>query len=291
MEGIAYLNGSLMPAAEAGVSIFDRGYTSGDSVYDAIRTAGGRPFKLREHLERLYRSLRYTRIDPGLTIDEMETVSMQVLEANLPLLGPNDDFLLWPTVSRGPTAVVLARKIDFRQFARYYSTGAHVVTAATRRTPPQTMSSLGKISNKLNHSLADWEAKNLDAQAYSLMLDINGNVAESAAANVFWVTGGKLCTPRLRNVLRGITRETILELAAEVGIPAEEDDYSSYDVYNADEVFLTTSSYLILPVTEVDGLPVGNGQQAAGPVTERLIDAFSELIDLDFVAQAKSHLN
>lgn len=300
-DGIVYLNGQFVPAREARVSVYDRGFRWGDAVYDVTRTFTGRPHKLRRHIDRLFRSLRYTRMDPGLSAEAMEAITLQVLEANRPLLGPNDDFFLWNVVSRGlgietmmqtesATVAVFAEKIYFQRFAKHYLTGAHVVTPATRRTPPQVLSPRAKISNKMNHAIADFEAKAGDPEAFSVMLDLDGNVAENSGGNFFWVTDGTLYTPGLRNILGGVTRETVLELAAQLGIPAEEGDYPAYDVYIADEAFLTTSSYNILPVTRFNGSPLGESGTVIGSITGRLVQAWNEMVGVDIVAQALSHL-
>jgi branched-chain amino acid aminotransferase len=122
------------------------------------------------------------------------------------------------------------------------------------------------------------------------MLDSDGNIAEAAAGNFFWITNGKLYTPGLRNILGGITREVTMELAEQIGIPVEDGYYQPYDLYTADEAFLSTTSYSILPVTRVNGATIGRHGRVIGPVTERLLRAWHELTGVDLVAQALSHL-
>ena len=298
-ERVVYINGDLVPESQAVVSVFDRGFQSGDGVYDVERTYGGKPFKLRRHLERLYNSLYYTRIDPGLTLEQMEQATLEVVEANVPLLAENEEYAVRQTVSRGlatPTqgsrrgasVVIYCTPIEFGSFARFYIEGLKLVTPATRRTPPQSLSPKAKITNKMNHHVSEFEAKLVDPEAYSLMLDLDGNIAESSAANFLFASKGTIRVPDRKNALGGITMETVLELAEGLDIPWEEGDYSPFDVYNADEAFLTGTSRALLPVASLNGLRIG--RHCPGPLTLHLQQAWSDMMGIDYVAQALSHL-
>ena len=291
-ERVAYVNGQLVPESQAVVSVFDRGFQSGDGVYDVERTYGGKPFKLHRHMERLYNSLNYTRIDPGLTPEEMEQAVLEVVEANLPLLADNEEYSIRQTVSRGSgrgaSVVIYCTPIDFRNFAKFYIQGVNLVTPATRRTPPQSLSPKAKITNKMNHHVSEFEARLVDPEAFPLMLDLNGNIAESSAANFIFISKGCIRVPDRKNALGGITMETVLELAEGLGIPWEEGDYSPFDVYNAEEAMLTGTSRALLPVGSLNGLSIG--QRCPGPITEHLQHAWSDMTGVDYVAQALSHL-
>lgn len=300
-ERIVYLNGSLVLEREAKVSVLDRGFHAGDAVYDVTRTFGHKPFKLREHILRLYRSLHYTRINCWLTIEEMEKATLELLDRNVHLLGENDDYAIWQVVSRGvalpsaskqvsgrATVAIYCVPVDFKGFARHYIEGAAVVTPSTRRIPPQCLEAKAKIANKMNHIIANFEAKQVDPQCYPLMLDIDGNISESSAANFFFAVDGVLCTPTKKNVLVGITRATILSMAYELGIDVLEGDFTPYDVYNADEAFLTGTSPTILPVKSLNGVRIG--KDVPGPIVLKIIKGWKELVNLDIVAQALSHL-
>jgi branched-chain amino acid aminotransferase len=299
-EKIVYLNGSFVPESEAKVSVLDYGFNAGDGVYDVTRTFGHKPFKLREHTKRLFRSLRYTRIDCGLSMDQMEQVTLEVLDRNKPLLGKDEEVALWQVVSRGvrssgadrgagrATVAVYCINVNFKEFARHYVEGAKLVIPSTRRIPPQCLESKAKITNKMNHNMAIFEARQVDPHAIPLMLDISGNLSESNAHNVFLILENKLCTPTDKNVLGGITRETLLSIAQENRIDVVEGDFTPYDLYNADEAFLASTSPTIVPIQSVNGVQIG--KQVPGPVTMRLLKAWSQMVGIDIVAQALGSL-
>lgn len=299
-ERVVYVNGQFVPESRAVISVFDRGFRWGDAVYDAERTYGGKLFRLEQHMDRLYRSLRYTRIDPGLTRPQMAEITRQVVEANARFLGPNDDYGVVQVVSRGvftpsrrltglkPTVVVYCMPIGFGDFAKFHLQGVRLITPSIRRTPPQCVSPKAKISNKMNHLLGDFEAKEADPEAYSLMLDLDGNITENSAANFLFVANGHLMVPNRRNVLPGTGMAIVLDLARDLEIPIQEGDYTPFDVYHADEAFLTSATTCMLPVASLNGVRIGTS--VPGPVTQRLLDAWSELVGIDIVAQALSHL-
>lgn len=299
-ERTVYLSGSFVPESEAKVSVLDSGFRSGDGVYDATRTFGHKLFKLREHVERLYRSLTYTRIDCGLSLDEMETLSREVVERNLSILGEDDEYTLWQVISRGvpgaaahsygssATVSIFCVPVDFTRFARNYLEGVELVTPSTRRIPPQCLEAKAKITNKMNHMVASFEAKHANPRALPLMLDIDGNIAESLITNFFFVYDGRVCTPTNKNVLGGITRSNVLALTSKLGLELVEGDFTPYDVYNADEAFLTGTSGSIEPVRDLNGVAIGDA--IPGPITRRLMNEWNELVGIDVVAQALRHL-
>ena len=301
-ERVVYLNGSFSPESEAKVSVFDRGFNAGDAVYDVTRTFGHKPFKLSEHNQRLYRSLTYTRIDCGLSIEGMEKATLELLDRNKRLLGENDDYALWQVVSRGSrhpsvsqqgsgsaTVAIYCMPVDFRGFARHYVEGATVVVPSTRRIPPQCLEAKAKIANKMNHIIATFEARQADPQAIPLMLDIDGNISESNAHNFFFALNGAICMPTNRNVLGGITKATIMSLAGEVGIEVVEGNFTPYDVVNAEEAFLASTSPTIVPVKSLNGVRIG--KEVPGAITFRLIQAWNKLVKVDIVRQALFHLD
>jgi len=295
------LNGSFVPESDAKVSVLDSGFNAGDGVYDVTRTFGHKPFKLTEHTERLFRSLRYTRIDCGLTVQQVEKITLEVLERNKPLLGKHDDVAVWQVVSRGArssqgnrvagqaTVTVYCVTIGFQEFARHYVEGVKLVIPSTRRIPPQCLEPKAKITNKMNHNMAIFEAKQVDPSAIPLMLDLDGNISESNAHNFFLVMTGKLCTPTNKNVLDGITKDTLFGLAGKQNIDVMEGNFTPYDAYNADEAFLASTSPTIVPVQSING--VKTGTEVPGPITKKLILAWSEMVGFDFVVQALSHLD
>jgi branched-chain amino acid aminotransferase len=300
-ERIVYLNGSFVPESEAKVSVLDSGFNAGDGVYDVTRTFRHKPFKLREHTERLFRSLHYTRIDCGVSLEQMEKTTLEVLERNKPFLRDSEDCALWQVISRGvrsstgnrvsggATVAIYSVIVNFREFASFYVEGAPLIIPSTRRIPPQCLESKAKITNKMNHNIAAFEAKQADPRAIPLMLDIDGNLSETSAHNFFLVIAGKLCTPSDKNVLGGITKETIFDLAKQLGVEVGEGNYTPYDLYNAEEAFLASTSPTFVPVKTVNGVKIGKG--APGPVTLRLIGAWNRMVGMDIVDQALSHLD
>lgn len=296
-EPIVYVNGQMVPASQASVSVFDRGFRVGDGVFDTARTFRHRPHKLRAHIERLYRSMHYIRLDPGLTPAEMEARTMEVIERNVPLLAPHEDVWVTQVVSRGllrtphaqATVVILTEPLPFASFARYYKLGVPLVTPSVRHTPPQSVEPRAKTTSRMNLVLAEMEAQQRDPNAWALLLDLEGNITEYSSGNFFMVRQGTLVTPFERNSLGGIARETVVELADELGIPVREADITPYDAYNADEAFITSTSKCVLPVGTVNGIRIG--KQIPGPLTKRLLDTWSARVEVDIVAQALQHLS
>ena len=292
-----FVNGKIVPESQATISALDRGFRWGDSVYDSARTFGGKIFKLQSHMKRLYRSLHYTRIDPQMTIEEMSEAMQAVIDANRDAVGPNGDFTVSPVVSRGnmnrpqhgPNVAIYCTPIDFAGFARQYVEGIRVVNPSTRRNPPQSLSPKAKIANKMNHIIAEFEARDRDPDAVSLMLDLDGNIAECTGGNFAFVVDGRLKVPNRRNVLPGIGMETVLELAENQGIPIDEDDYTPFDVYQADEAFMMGSSKSLLPARSLNGWQVGD--ELPGPITKALTAAYGDLTGVNIVDQALSHLS
>ena len=294
-ERVVYLNGNIVPESEATVSIHDRGFLLGDAVFDTTRTFGHSIFKLHEHLDRLFDSLTYVRIDPGMSKSRMADLTMEVLEANLPLLEEGDDYWVTQRVSRGvrgssdPTVIVECHPIPFAQRASYYRDGLRVITPSVRRTPPESISPRAKTHNYLNLVLADLEVKERDPDAWAILLDLNGNLAEGEGSNFFIVRDGALATPKPQYVLGGISRETTFELAHEFGIEVKEADIDLFDAYIADEAFITSTSLCICPVSAVNGVAIAGGM-VPGPVTSRLQQAYSGLVSMDVVGQYLSRL-
>ena len=294
-ERVVYLNGEIVPESEAKVSIRDRGFVYGDAVFDTTRTFGGRIFKLQEHLDRLYDSLRYMRIDPGMSSEQLAGLTMRVLEANLPLIDEDDDYWVTQRFTRGapgasePTVIIECTPLPFEARARYYRDGLPVITPSVRRTPPEAMSPRAKMHNYINTVLADLEVKGQSPEAWPMMLDTNGNIAEGPGSNYFFVKDGVVVTPREQYVLAGISRQTTLELAQELSIETREADIDLFDAYTADEAFVTSTSFCICPISTINGASLRSGE-VPGPITDRLQKAYSGLVGIDIVGQYLSRL-
>ena len=296
---VAYVNGEIVPEIEAKVSYNDVGFLYGDAVFDTTRTFGGKIFRLQQHLDRFFQSLKYMRIDPLMTQDEMSDITMEVLERNLPLLGDNDDYWVSQRVSRGgrqdlgglsnPTVVIETFPLPLKQRASLYKDGLQLVTPSVRRTPPVSQSPRAKVHNYINIVQADLEVKSQNPNASALMLDINGNLCEGMGANLFLVKDGEMFTPHEQYILAGISRQVTIDLANELGINVKEKNLDLYDAYTADEIFVTSTSYCICPVASVNGSKPDN-QDVPGPVTKRLMDAYSGMVGIDIVGQYLAHL-
>ncbi|MBT7645952.1 MAG: hypothetical protein HN768_02745, partial [Rhodospirillaceae bacterium] len=288
------------PESEVTVSFRDRGFKYGEAVYDATRTVKHKPFKLHEHIERLFCSMRYLEFDAGLTHAEFVDITLKVLELNEHLLGPDDDVWLTQRVSPGaqdpfegasggpPTVIVECTPIPFRSRATLFRDGVDVRIPSIRRTPPDAQSPRAKSQNYINFVLADNEVRSADPNAWTILLDQQGNLTEGMGSNIFCVRDGRLLTPKARFVLAGISRETVIELARSLGLAADEADIDLFDAYNADECFLSSTSLCMVPVATINGRRIG--KSTPGPITQQLTDAYKNLIDLDFVAQYLKHL-
>jgi branched-chain amino acid aminotransferase len=301
-ERMAWFNGELLPESEVRISFRDRGWLFGDTAFDVARTFGGKPFKLREHVDRLYRTLAYLQIDTGMAAEQMCAISERVVEANAPLLTPEKDYWVGQRISRGlmpvdgeplervgPTVVVDCTPLPLAARAPEFRDGIEVVVPSIRRIPPESMSPRAKMCNYVNVILGDLEARSRNPRAWAILLDTAGNLAEGLGSNIFLVRDGVLLTPRADFVLPGISREVVMQLASELGIECKETDLSLYDAYNADEAFLTSTSLCLCPVRSINGAVVRDSA-IPGPVTERLTAAYRDLVEFDFVAQYLCHL-
>jgi branched-chain amino acid aminotransferase len=301
-QRVAYFNGKIVPDDQVVVPFRDRGFKYGDAVFDSSRTFGGEIFKLEAHIDRLYRSLRYLRIDPGLSRDGMTDITRDVLERNRHLLGPGEDYWVSQRISRGtdpiadeapasgPTVIVECTPLPFRARAPLYRDGIKLITPSVRRTSPESLSPNAKTHNYLNMVVGDLEARALDSDAWALLLDSRGFLAEGLGSNIFLVRDGGLLTPKRQQVLEGVSRATVIELASKLGIAVVEDDLTPYDAYIADEAFISSTSLCICPARSLNGARFAD-PAIPGPVTARLIDEFCELVRFDYVTQYLAHLS
>lgn len=279
MPIFASINGEIVPAEQAHVSVLDNGFTFGDSVYETLRTYGGRPFHLDRHLQRLRRSAGRLGIEVPLS-DEALGDRLDALLAR----AANPESYIRFIVSRGvgeisyrfdrvhgPTVVMVVKPYEPLPESSY-SEGVVGAVVAVRRNHPQALDPAIKSCNLLNNIFAVREAQARGA-AEAIMLNDRGEVAEGASSNIFMVKDGVLLTPPLHaGILAGVTRDVLLELAPQEGIPVREETFGLAQLFAADEVFLSSTLKEAAPVTSIDGRPVGSGRP--GPVTGRLLVAF-----------------
>ncbi len=265
-ELLAYVNGKLVPLSEAKVSVTDRSFLYGDGAFEGIQVQGGIVYQLDEHVERLFRSCRYLHIPVPLAPEEMREAILGVVRAN----GVADAYLR-PLVTRGEGPLGIDRSDELgppnvvivpqhRQAREGRALRAKLVS--TRRTPAQCMDPRVKSNNYLNNIMGKLEQKASGADV-GIMLDVEGFVAEGCGENIFAVRAAGLVTPPPHHTLDGLTRQAVLRIAAREGIPAAEQPMTLYDLYTANEVFVTATMTGIAYVTEIDGRPVGSGQPGA----------------------------
>ena len=300
-EPLVFLNRNLVPASQAHLAIFDAGIVLGATVTEMTRTFRHEPYRLDDHLDRLFRSLKYTRMDIGMTRGELAAVSRELVAHNAKLVDREDELGLIHFVTAGefptyagsagraarttPTVCAHTFPMPFELWVSKLDTGAHLVTPSIRHVPPQCYDPKMKYRSRMHYYLADKEAQLVDPDASALLLDLDGNVTETSGANFLIVERGTIVSPTLVNTLPGISRATVIELAKKLGIPFVERDIQVHSVMNADEAFTASTPYCLMPVTKINGVPIGDGRP--GPVWRRLLSAWSELVGIDIERQIR----
>jgi branched-chain amino acid aminotransferase len=274
-----YLDGRFVDEADAKVSVFDHGLLYGDGVFEGIRLYGGNVFRLEEHLERFENSAKAILLDLPLRHAEWSHVVCETCRVNglvdgyIRLVATRGvgDLGLAPWLCAKPSYFCIASKIALYP-PEYYENGLAIVTVPTRRTGPGAIPATVKSLNYLNNILAKIEAKQFGALE-AIMLNDQGYVAEATADNVFIVHKGELLTPSSsQGALKGVTRGTIIDIARDLGLPLREADLTRYDLWCADECFLTGSGAEVIPVVKLDGRTIGPGRP--GPVTRQVLAEF-----------------
>lgn len=296
-QRVAWFNGKFMPENQVLIPFRDRSWKYGDGAFDMTRTFNGRSFRLKEHIDRFYRSLRYLRIEPGLTPKEMIDISEECVARNEHLRPSVGDWWLGQRVSRGidavgdegwentgPQVVIEMTPLPLKGRAKHYRDGIDVWVPASRRISPSMMSPRAKTHNYLNMILAEQQVKSHDPDAWAVLLDENGNLAEGMGSNIFILRDGVLSTPSERYVLPGVSRQMTIDMAHKIGVDVEERDIDMFDAANADEMFLTSTSLCICPVRSFNGQKIADGR-IPGSVTKRLMDAYVADVGCDFVQQ------
>lgn len=276
-----YVNGKFVPESEAKVSVYDHGFLYGDGVFEGIRAYNGRIFRLEEHVDRLYESAKAIALDIPMTKAEMSELLLESCRVNnlrnayiRPIVARGvGDLGLDPRKCKTPTVIVLAREFG-ALYGDKYEKGLKLCTVSPRRNSPNSLSPNIKSLNYLNNIMARLEvnAQNCDE---GIMLDLQGFVSEATADNIFLLKKGVLITPPTYNSLKGITRQAVLDIAAEQGFKIQEVPITMFDVYNADELFITGTAAEIAPCVIVDNRVIGDGKP--GPLTKKLIDGFRQM--------------
>ncbi len=302
VQRLVYFNGDFIPEIEARISIFDCALMYGDMVFEMTRTFGQKPYRLRQHLERLYASLDYVQIDCGLTIDQMEEVTHATIERNLPAVEGYDIQImhdvtrgglgLYDTLIKEGTAPIVS--INVLPLVRHtgggsakYEEGSHFVITPQQSVPSRYIDPKAKNRSRLYYKIAELQAAQMEEGANALLTDERGFITEGTGNNFLLVRGGVILTPRPHNILRGVSREACMELAGKLDIPVREVDLDPYDVRDADEAWHTSTTVCMQPITRFDFRPVGDGKP--GPIYRKLLAAWSEEVGVDIAGQAREY--
>lgn len=283
MEPIVFVDGEYRPKSQAVVNVFDHGLLYGDGCFEGIRWYNRRIFKLEEHLRRLYDSARVLMITIPMTQAQMAEAVIETCRRNnlddgyirLVVTRGVGDLGISPLTCKRASVIIIANTISLYP-KEVYETGSPIITASVRRTPVDSLNGRVKSLNYLNNIMAKLEAIHAGV-IEAIMLDHQGHIVECTVDNFFTVRDGVLTTPPAHvGALRGVTRDTVLDLARSLGIETREDHLTLYEAYTADEVFLTGSGAEVIPVTAIDRRPIGDGKP--GATTKRLMAAYKELV-------------
>jgi branched-chain amino acid aminotransferase len=278
-----YIDGKYYDRAEARISVFDHGLLYGDGVFEGLRVYGGRVFKLKEHIERLYMSAKAILLDIPMTADEMGTAVSEAVKVNekengyirLIVTRGEGQLGIDPSSCARPSVIIIVGDIQMYP-NEYYEKGVAIITSSSRRMPSDCLDPRIKSLNYLNNIMAKLEARQAGCLE-AVMLNGDGFVAECTGDNIFIVKNNELLTPATYNgALDGITMQTVLELAESIGIKTHQTTMTRYDIYNADECFMTGTGAEIIPVTRIDGRMIGEGKP--GNVMRRLVKGFREIV-------------
>ena len=302
MSRLVYMNGKFVPEKEAKMSIFDSALMFGDMVFEMTRSFNKKQFKLRQHLDRLYTSIKHVHIPLKMTIDEMEAACYLTIEKNEPFFKENDEHRLMINVSRGPISIYqeifdgkLEPTVTIADFplkwtvqgmGKLFDTGINAVIPSQRAIPADLLDPKVKNRSRLHYMMANIEVSRFPGENnWPLLLDPDNYITEGTGDNFFIVKDNVLYTPEPRNILVGISRGYIFELANDLGIKYIECNLVENDVNNADEAFMTATPFCILPVTQIHGKNIGDGKR--GIIMNKLLTQWSKNVGVDIEKQIK----
>ncbi|MFZ9202142.1 MAG: branched-chain-amino-acid transaminase [Opitutales bacterium] len=281
-----YIDGKFLPKEDAKISVFDHGLLYGDGIFEGIRLYDSCVFRLDDHLERLEMSAKAIALNLPWSRKEIADIVCESCRRNnltngyirLVITRGVGDLGISPKTCPRPTLICIADKITLYPEALYTS-GMKIITSPTRRMSPAALPPMVKSLNYLNNVLAKIEAQQ-HGYHECIMLNEQGYVAECTGDNIFLVHKGRLITPASHTgALVGITRQAVLEVARELGLQLVETQVTRYDVWNAEECFLTGTAAEVIPVIEVDARVIGSGKP--GPTTARILEAFRKRVSKD----------
>jgi branched-chain amino acid aminotransferase len=299
---VVYQNGEFVAESDARISIFDSALMFGDMVFEMTRSFNKEQFRLQDHLERLMAGVKILHIPLTIGVEELVEICHEVVRRNDPVFSATDEHRLMINVSRGPLGiygeifdnkfeptVVVADfplKWTVAGMGELFDVGINAVVPSQRAIPSSLMDPKIKNRSRLFYQMANIEVSKVKGDRnWALLLDPEGLVTEGTGDNFFIVRDGVVITPEGRNVLRGISRDYIFELCVELGIECIEKPFDLYDVYTADEAFMTGTPFCLLPVSSLNDLPIGT--EPMGPVTRGLLNRWSENVGLNIENQIK----
>lgn len=296
-ESIAYFCGETIPASEARLPVYDLGVIQGVTFSEMTRSFGGVLFRAEDHIARLFRSLHYGGIEISLTPNELLEITHRVVENNIQFLEVGEDLAVVQFVTAGqnamysdglpvrdePTVCVHTFKLPFRRWRSIFENGAHCVVPETRHVPVQCVDPRTKNRSRMHWHLAEREAKKVDSQAIPLLLDLEGNITETPGANFLLFKGDTVFSPPPHSILGGISKQTVKEIAHEIGWNWVEKELQIHDALNADEAWLTSTPYAVAPCVRLNQAPIGDGK--IGKAYARVLSIWSERVGCDIAAQ------
>jgi branched-chain amino acid aminotransferase len=298
-----YFNGNFVHESEAKISIFDSALMFGDMVFEMTRSFNKKQFKLKEHIDRLYCSIEHVKIPINISKKEMEEICYKTIKKNELVFSDNDEHRLMINVSRGPLSIyseIFDHKLeptvmvaDFplkwtvQGMGKLFDTGINAVIPKQRAIPEELLDPKIKNRSRLHYMMANIQTAEFTGENnWPLLLDPDNFVAEGSGDNFFIVKNNELYTPEPRNILVGISRNYIFELAKKIGIVFHETNLEVKDVENADEAFMTATPFCMLPVTSLHKKNIGNGKR--GPIFDKLLKEWSSSVGLDIEKQIKN---
>lgn len=298
-EPLAYINGRIAPISQVSLPVSDLGIVMGASVTEMARTFRHECFHLRDHVDRLYRSIKHVGFAVDLTPEAFVDLVLELVRINTRLIPKHHDLGVSMFVTAGtsliytgaagrathkrPTVCVHTFPLPFELWSEKYTLGQHVITPSIRHLPPECLDPKIKARSRMHWYLADEQARLVDPQAIALLLDRDDNITETGTANFLIVQKGRVLTPPPRNTLQGISQQVVAELCEQLKIPFEQRNFQTYDVVNADEAFTSSTPYCILPVTRINGKAIGDARP--GPVYGELLRAWDQLVGLEVSGQ------
>jgi branched-subunit amino acid aminotransferase/4-amino-4-deoxychorismate lyase len=294
---LAYLDAQLIPASQLALPVFDAGVVLGASVTEMVRTFNHRIYRLQDHLARLAEGLRMSSIPAEPSIEELGRRALDLVRRNGALLPPSDELAINIFVTAGhlatyrrmaqavrkrSTAIVHTFPLDCSLYAARMREGAHLVTVSVPQLPDACIPPTLKCRSRMHYWLAEQEARRTDPDAIPLLLDLQGHVRETPAANLLIINNGTLVSPPVAAILPGVSRAVAIDLGSGLGLQYLERELLPEDVATADEAFLTSTPYCAMPIVALDGQLIGRGKP--GPVYESLMRAWSKEVGVDIPA-------